>query len=144
VPDFVTITGGCHCENIRFSLEWPASTREIATRTCGCTFCRKHGGTWTSHRDAKLNAQAKDNALVSKYRFGTETADFYICKRCGVAPFVVSRIDNNSYAVVNTNSFDPSDAYTFSNMSTDFDGEGTDDRLNRRQRNWIQRVDISV
>lgn len=140
----VTITGSCHCGNVCFSLEWPASCREISTRSCSCTFCRKQGGIWTSHRDAKLVARVNDAALISKYRFGTGTADFYVCMRCGVTPFVVSQIENTCFAVVNTNTFDASDAFTFANSSSNFDGEKTDDRLNRRKQNWIQHVEISV
>lgn len=144
MSDVVTITGSCHCGNVRFSLEWPAPCREILTRSCNCTFCRKHGGVWTSHREAKLEARVDEAALISKYRFGTETADFYVCVRCGVVPFVVSEIENSDYAVVNINTFDASDAVTFSSSSTDFSGEKTGDRLSRRMQNWIQHVDISV
>lgn len=140
----ICITGRCHCGNIRFDLTWPTSNREIATRACSCTFCRKHGGVWTSHRKAKLEARVGEAALVSKYRFGTQTADFYICMQCGVTPFVVSEIENTGFAVVNTNTFDASDAFTLSRSSANFDGEGADDRLSRRKRNWIRHVEISV
>ena len=140
---FATITGSCHCGNVRFELRWPTSNREIATRACGCTFCRKHGGVWTSHREAKLDARVENASLVSKYRFGTQTADFYICVQCGVVPFVVSEIEETGFAVVNANTFDTSDAFTFSRSSTSFDGEGVDDRLSRRKRNWIKHVRIS-
>jgi hypothetical protein len=129
---------------MRFDLAWPTSNREIATRACGCTFCRKHGGVWTSHREAKLEARVGNAALVSRYRFGTQTADFFVCMQCGVVPFVVSEIENTDFAVVNTNTFDASDAFSFSGSSTSFDGEGTDDRLSRRKRNWIPHVEISV
>jgi len=141
---FATLSGSCHCENIVFSLQWPTSAHEIVTRTCGCTYCRKHGGIWTSHRDARLAVQANQAALISKYRFGSETADFYICKRCGVVPVVVSEIENSLFAVVNINTFDDMATFTLSNTPTDFDGEGTAVRLNRRKQNWIQHVDISI
>lgn len=85
-----------------------------------------------------------DVTSVSKYRFGTRTAEFYICAKCGVAPFVISEIDENQYAVVNTNTFDNFDTSAFLNSSTNFDGEDKGDRLERRRQNWIPCVRITT
>lgn len=134
------IVGSCHCTNIRYSLHWPDSATEIPVRECGCTFCRKHGGAWTSSRDSALKATIKDQSLVSEYQLGTATAIFHVCSNCGVVPFVTSRIDDNLYAVVNTNTFDDTGEFTFSRSSADFDGEDVGDRLERRKCNWISDV----
>ncbi len=138
------IGGACHCRNIRFVLLWPESEVDIPIRKCGCIFCQKRGGSWTSHRCAELAAEIGDLSSVSKYQFGTKTADFYVCSVCGVAPFVLSEIDNTQYAVVNVNSFENIDISSFSSSSTNFDGEDTGSRLERRQRNWIPNVQIST
>jgi hypothetical protein len=86
----------------------------------------------------------RDASLVSKYRFGTGTADFYVCGRCGAVPFVTSAIDDHLYAVVNVNTFEGIDPSVLVRTTTSFDGEGTGERLERRKRGWIQRVRISV
>ena len=137
------IQGKCHCGNIRYVLDWPDAAGEIPVRACGCSFCTKHGGSWTSHREASLSAQVRDAALVSKYRFGTKTADFYVCARCGVAPFVTSEIDGNLYAVVNVNTFENIRPSSLARSAADFDGEGAGERLERRKGNWIRSVLIS-
>jgi hypothetical protein len=137
------IKGGCHCENIRYVVNRAGDASEVRIRRCGCTFCTKHGGNWTSYRDWELAAQIRDESLVSKYRFGTGTADFYVCARCGVVPMVVSAIDGRSYAVVNTNTFEGIDVSSLVSTATNFDGEGTGERLERRKRNWIGTVRIS-
>ena len=137
------IEGKCHCGNITYVLHWPGDGATIPVRACGCTFCTKHGGTYASHRDAELAAVVHDQALVSRYRFGTGTADFYLCCRCGVVPFVTSMIDDNLYAVVNVNSFEGIDPSRFSRTLTDFDGETTQTRLDRRRRNWIPTVSVT-
>ena len=137
------IAGKCHCGNIRYTLEWPAAQRGIPIRACGCTFCTAHGGKWTSHHDARLIAQLEDTSRVSQYRFGTRTADFYVCTRCGAVPFVTSAIDGTVYAVVNVNTFENMDRTLFVESSTNFDGEGTGERLDRRKRNWIPDVKIA-
>ncbi len=137
------IEGKCHCGNITYVLRWPGEGTEIPVRACGCTFCTKHGGTYTSHRDAELAAVVHDEHFVSRYKFGTETAEFYTCARCGVVPFVTSMIGDNLYAVVNVNSFEGVDPSCFSRVATDFDGETTTSRLDRRTRNWIPSVTIT-
>ena len=135
-----SIRGSCHCGNIRFVLRWPESESEIPVRKCGCTFCQKHGGAWTSHRSSELAVEVDGRSPVSTYRFGTGTADFYVCSACGVAPFVLSEIDDNRYAVVNVNTFDDAGDLSLSVSASDFDGEDTGSRLERRKRNWIPKV----
>jgi hypothetical protein len=137
------IEGKCHCGNITYLLAWPGAAATIPVRACSCTFCTKHGGVYTSHRDAELAAVVHDQALVSRYRFGTETAEFYLCSRCGVVPFVTSEIAGNLYAVVNVNSFEGIDPARFSRAVTDFDGETKQSRLDRRKRNWIPSVTVT-
>ncbi len=136
------IEGGCHCGNIRYRLFWPPGDAVIAVRECGCTFCRKHRGIYTSHRAARLEARIADQASVSKYQFGTRTAEFHVCRRCGVVPFVTSRIDGQDHAVVNTSTFEGVTAAELSAAPTDFDGETTDNRLQRRKATWIPDVTV--
>src|SRR6185503_11380750 len=130
------IEGNCHCGNIRYALDWPGAASEIRIRACGCSFCVKHGGNWTSHPGAALEAKIRDASLVSKYRFGSATADFYVCARCGAVPFVTSEIERRLYAVVNVNTLEGIDLSALARSTTSFDGEGTGERLGRRVRNW--------
>ena len=136
------INGKCHCGNIAFMLDWPDSSSEIPARACGCTFCVKHGGVWTSNPKASLTISVRDAALVSPYTFGTRTATFHVCARCGAVPFVTSEIDNHRYAVVNVNAFEGVDPSRLRHGSADFEGEDAQSRLARRARNWIADVRI--
>ncbi len=138
--DMFPIAGGCHCGNVRFVLHWPGKDREIPARRCSCTFCSKHHGRWTSHPSAVLEVDLTDADAVSRYRFGTGTADFCVCAICGIVPLVISTIDGTDYAVVNVNTFDELDNLSLSESPTNFDGEDTSSRLGRRERNWISRV----
>lgn len=136
------IHGSCHCNNIRFTLDWEPSPTQIPARACTCSFCVKHGGVWTSSPAGSLKVQVHDPSLVSQYAFGTKTAEFHVCSRCGVVPFVTSRIDSRLYAVVSVNAFDDVDPALIVKGPANFDGEGRDDRLARRQRNWIPNVEF--
>lgn len=138
------IEGKCHCGNVRYRLNWPGDAGEIPVRACGCTFCTKHGGAWTSHRESELVATVRDASLISKYSFGTGTADFYVCARCGAVPFVISVIEDHPYAVVNVNTFEGVDPARLVRTATNFDGEDTGGRLERRKLNWIRSVRIAT
>jgi len=136
----MNIIGSCHCGNISYSLEWPDDSGDIPARACGCTFCVKHGGVWTSHPQATLRARVTESGMVARYAFGTETASFLVCARCGVAPLVTSLIDEITYAVVNVNSFDGVDRSRIRPQPATFEGEDLQSRLDRRRRNWIGNV----
>ena len=78
---------------------------------------------------------------MSKYEFGTKTAEFHVCRRCGVAPVVTSRIAGRLYAVVSVAAFVGVDRALIVKTPADFDGEQEGDRLARRARNWIANVE---
>jgi hypothetical protein len=136
----VQIRGRCHCGNIAFALAWEPDPVEIPARACSCSFCTRHGGVWTSNPGAALEVRVREPSLVSKYAFGTRTAEFHVCARCGVVPVVTSRIDGTLYAVVNVNAFEGVDPSLLRRAPASFDGEAQDSRLARRKRNWIGKV----
>jgi hypothetical protein len=136
----VLIQGKCHCGNIAFSLTWEPDPAEIPARACGCSFCTKHGGVWTSNPGGALEVMVKHPSLVSKYTFGTRTAEFHICARCGIVPVVTSRIEERLYAVVSVNAFEGIEPSLLRRVPASFDGEGEETRLARRKRNWIRNV----
>lgn len=136
----MNLRGKCHCGNIVFSLVRQPGAPELQARVCTCSFCVKHGGVWTSDPRGRLEIAIADPSLVSRYGFGTRTAEFQICTRCGVVPVVTSRIDGTLYAVVSVNALEGIDPSRVPRSPADFDGEGEDTRLARRKRNWIPDV----
>jgi len=137
------INGKCHCGNISFTFSWEPDPKEIPARACGCTFCTKHGGVWTSNPHGALRVSIGDPSRVSSYAFGTKTAEFHVCARCGIVPVVTSRIDGHLYAVVSVNAFEGVPESLLRRAPMDFEGEGTDSRLARRKRNWIADVEFA-
>jgi hypothetical protein len=131
------INGSCHCRNITFALDWQPDAEEIPARACTCSFCRKHGGVWTACPGGSLRVAIEDASLVAPYRFGTGTAEFQVCARCGDVPVVTSRIEGRVFAVVSVNAFDDFDASRLDRVSSNVEGEAEDARLARRERNWI-------
>lgn len=138
------ITGSCHCGDIAFTLDWPDASPAVVARSCDCTFCVKHGGAWTSHRDAKLAVSLRHPGAVSPYTFCSGTAEFQVCARCGVTPVVLSDLAGHRHAVVNVNTFDHPEAMQITRQAAHFEGEATEIRLARRKRNWIANVTITA
>jgi hypothetical protein len=134
------LNGKCHCGNITFTLEWEGDPPAIPARACGCTFCIKHGGVWTSNPRSRLAVTVHDAAHVSTYAFGSRTATFHVCSRCGAVPVVTSEIKGRQYAVVNVNVLENIEPDWLERATANFEGEDIESRLQRRSRNWIADV----
>lgn len=130
------IHGSCHCGNIRFSFDRPITGPTIPVRACGCGFCTKHRGVWTSHPNGQFSLRVAEDSLVTRYKFETKTAEFHVCMTCGVAPIVTCEIDGARFAVVNANTFDDVDKSELVEAAANFEDEAMEDRLARRRRNW--------
>jgi len=137
----MVITGKCHCGNISFALQWTPEPTEIPARACTCSFCTKHGGVWTSCPTGSLSVNIAEPSCVSRYAFGTKTATFHICSKCGVVPVVTSEIEGRLYAVVSVHALEGVDPSLLRVASATFDGESEQVRLARRMRNWIGNVE---
>lgn len=137
------IRGKCHCGNLSFGLLWEPDPEEIPARECRCSFCVKHGGLWTSHARGSLEVAVADPSQWSRYAFGTHTADFHVCARCGVTPVVTSLIEGRLYAVVSVNAIDNAADIRVSRRPADFEGESEAARLARRKLNWIAQVEFT-
>jgi hypothetical protein len=128
--------GGCHCDNIRWTLDWPDPLTPIPVRACDCDHCTKHGAAWTSHPGGRFQLLIGDESRATRYRFGTKTADFHVCSTCGVVPIVTCMIDGARHAVVNVNTLEDGDRSRLVKEAASFTGESTEKRLARRRRNW--------
>jgi hypothetical protein len=128
--------GGCHCGNLRLSLSLSRAPGETALRACGCSFCRAHNTRTASDPHGSVEIEAEDWSLVESYRFGSGTAEFLICRRCGVYLGAVCETASGTRAVVNTNCLDDRAAFTRQPSPVDHNGERTEDRLARRAAYW--------
>ena len=115
----------------------------MPARRCSCDYCRRFDGAWTSHPDARLAIRVHDESGVTRYRFGTKTADFIFCSRCGVTLFAVCELQHRLRGVVNVHTLsvpavdgqEPS--FVLDWQSACFDGETVEQRLQRRAERWI-------
>jgi hypothetical protein len=77
-------TGGCHCGNILVVLESDLAPSEFEVRACQCGFCRKHNTRAIADPAGRAVIEVKDADRLSRYRFGLKTAEYLVCRDCGV------------------------------------------------------------
>ena len=130
-------TGGCHCGNINVHLHLSRTPKAMPLRSCSCSFCRAHGTRTLSDRDGSVEFIAADWSLTERYRFGSRTADYLLCRRCGVYVGAVCETNSGLRAVVNVNCLNDRAAFTQTPAAPDYDGEASDARLGRRASNWM-------
>jgi hypothetical protein len=132
--------GGCHCGNLRVRLRLATAPAETPLRSCACAFCRAHQTRTVSDPQGLFEVSAEDWSLVEPYRFGTRTADYLLCRRCGVYVGAVCETSAGLRAVANVNALGDRAAFTRSPAAPDYEGETTEARLARRAQNWMPAV----
>lgn len=137
-----TLTGACHCGAIGVALEIEDGTA-LSPRHCGCEFCRRHGGLYVSAPSGRLTITLAEPDAVNRYTFGHKTAEFLLCRRCGVMTCAVCEIDGTQYGVLNANLLIPPLAVDEASVPVaDYDAEDVPGRLDRRKQRWIRNVTI--
>jgi hypothetical protein len=109
-------------------------------RSCSCSFCRAHGTRTLSDREGCVDVTVSDWLLVERYRFGSRTADYLLCRRCGVYVGAVCETASGLRAVLNVNCLDDRAAFTQTPVAPDYDDEAIAARLERRAANWMPAV----
>ena len=130
------IVGGCHCGNVSYVFDATARVEALGLRACQCSFCRAHGARTTSDPDGEIRISVRDKERLQRYRFGLKTADFLICRACGVFVGALMATDGQRYFTVNANTFKPPPAYDIVAPAKDFSAEETGGRTVRRARMW--------
>lgn len=129
------IVGRCHCGNFTYELQTRRPWEEITLRVCRCEFCLRHRPRYWSDPEGTIRVRVKDPADIVLYRFGHRTADFTLCRRCGVFCLAVTRIGGLHRAVANLNltlgrDDRPKEAFIEALE------EKEDERRSRRAANW--------
>lgn len=94
-----------------------------------------NGASWTADPAGSLIIST--HGTVNRYRFGTGTADFYVCATCGVVPAVTWESEEGKLlGVVHVQCLDSRDKLLENEVQTEYEGEALHDRLNRRSSRW--------
>ena len=102
--------GSCHCGAIGFTYRTAIEPPQWSIRSCQCTFCRAHDALSTSDPAGQIAFTSSRPDLLQKYRFGLKTADFLLCKACGVYIGAVIESAGRAYGIVNVHTLDDAPA----------------------------------
>lgn len=129
-------SGQCYCGAVRLRFETDKFASQLGARACQCDFCRLHGASWTSDPAGKLFVEI--NGPTNRFRMGTQSAEFLICSTCGVPTAVTWHPQDGSLlAVLRVECMEVRSDLAAHQVETRFEAETLDQRLARRNRNWM-------
>jgi hypothetical protein len=128
--------GACHCGALGFSFQTELPVASWSVRACQCHFCRAHGALTTSDPRGRLRFHVSHDELLERYRFGLKTAEFLLCRRCGV--YVGARIEtpHGAFGIINTLTMMPVPEGLPVAAPADYGSESPDERVERREKRW--------
>jgi hypothetical protein len=127
--------GSCHCQAIGFELQTRLPTSAWSVRACQCRFCRSHAARYTSDPAGAVRFVLAEPAQLSRYRFGLHSADFFVCRTCGVFIASVMSSPRGSFATLNVNTIQPSVDVSLAEPKS-YEAEALEERIARREGLW--------
>ena len=96
-----TYDGSCHCGALGWTFETAISPVAWTVRSCQCGFCKRHGARCTSDPKGAVTFRFDEPEQLFRYRFGLQTADFLLCRRCGIYLGAVIETPDGAFATLN-------------------------------------------
>ena len=129
------LRGSCHCGAIAVLYRTRFPVGSLRVGRCGCGFCRRHGARTSSDPGGGVEIVERPPG-AARYRFGLRTADFLICRGCGVYVAAVIELDGALYSTLNVNLLDARDAFEPAPPVFHYDHETEAERRARRRARW--------
>lgn len=105
-------------------------------RLCQCSFCRSHGAKAISDPNGTLEFTENKSGALQRYMFGLRTAEFLICRECGVYVGAIMSEGDKAHGIVNVRALNDETLFTRTPIAADYDDEADDDRRARRRARW--------
>ncbi|APC91530.1 MULTISPECIES: GFA family protein [Francisella] len=86
----------CHCKAIELELYLPNGLEKL--RRCNCSICSRKGAVVSSVSLENLKI-IRGEDMLTKYTFGTHTAEHYFCSVCGIYTHHKRRSNPNEYGI---------------------------------------------
>ncbi|MDX8514729.1 GFA family protein [Mesorhizobium captivum] len=130
-------SGGCHCGNIRLSFSTTLDPASMEIRACQCLFCTRHGSRAAADPNGRLAISVENRAKLQVYRFGLRTADYLVCRECGVYVAAIAGDGAEARAIVIVNALDDREQFSREPIPVRYDAETREQRLARRRSAWM-------
>lgn len=118
------LTGGCHCGNMKVTVETALDPRNLPLRACQCSFCRRHGPVTASDPAGRLVLDVRQPERLQRYRFALGITDFLICQTRGTFVAAVTEIEGRALGVLNVNVLDEHEPFARAPTPMEFGTEG--------------------
>jgi len=128
--------GGCHCGAIEYTYTTTLSPARWPVRLCQCAFCRGHGVRATSDPAGELQFRFERPEFLRRYRFALRTADFLVCKECGIYVGAVLLSGRGAQATINLNTLRDPPKGLRPGKPVNHDNESGEIRRGRRVQTW--------
>ncbi len=129
--------GSCHCGAIGFRYRTALNPAEWSVRACQCRFCRAHDALSASDPAGELSFTADDPSQLQRYRFALGTADFLLCRNCGVYVGAVIEVQGSHRGIINTHALLDIGDEVAGPEPISYDGEDVAGRVGRREERWM-------
>ncbi|MDX8479986.1 hypothetical protein RFN28_16055 [Mesorhizobium sp. VK24D] len=130
-------SGGCHCGNIRLSFSSALDPAGLEIRACQCSFCTRHGSRAAADPNGRLSISVENRAKLQIYRFGLRTADYLLCRECGVYVAAIAGGGDDARAIVIVSALDDREQFCREPIPVRYDAESREQRLARRRAAWM-------
>ncbi|HXW84715.1 MAG TPA: hypothetical protein VEJ86_09950 [Candidatus Binataceae bacterium] len=100
---------------------------------CACSFCVSHGAKCIADSRGRATIRIRRPGELNRYRFELKTADFLVCRTCGVYLGAVIETGGKSFSTLNLR------ATTYRDVPASrhsYDGETEAGRIERRTKSW--------
>jgi hypothetical protein len=129
--------GSCHCGGVAVEFETPTDPADIPLRECQCGFCRRHGAISATDPKGRIRYLEKTPGAMKRYRFGMKSADYILCRDCGVYLGAVMTEDGkDAFATTNLRTYADRDCFTHAPQPIVYEEEGLEARRARRRERW--------
>jgi len=128
--------GACHCGAIGFDYHTNISPSAWFVRACQCSFCRAHDALSTSDPNGLVAFISRNSEVLQRYRFGLKTADFLLCRRCGVYIGAVIETDRGAFGIIDVHALRESPENLAKRAPISYDNETASSRVLRREARW--------
>ena len=87
-------------------------------------------------RPAGSRSWSRTRPALSRYRFGLGTAEFLVCRTCGVYVGAVMSEAGSAYAIVNVNALATPEVFAATTVPVSYERELEAERRARRRSRW--------
>lgn len=128
-------SGQCHCGKLKAFFETAKEPAALGVRLCQCDFCRRVGAANVSDPEGEVVIDAASEDVV-RYRFGLRTADFLLCRHCGVYVAAVTGQGDRIVSTLNVGGLRMKAFQNVAEAPMEYGAETAGERIARRFQKW--------